>query len=149
MLNMFVYQSFELLLTEGARFEMNRFALWVEQNAERQGAQAVVEPLHQVDAIVATEQDRVADTVLVLKVADLLFIIDGDTDYLEAPVCVSLTQMHKERNFFYTGWAPCGPEVNQQQLAIPFIERLHAAAQIRQDQFFKSYVCRRSIRLIV
>ena len=99
-----------------------------------QHTQAVAVVLGDGDALLVAEQDRVIDAHRIHEVFGVLLGVDGDADDGEALVLVLLLQIDEGGDLAAAGRAPGGPEVDHQDLAVPFADMAQLALQILQAE---------------
>lgn len=94
--------------------------LVVDQDAVGQPTHAIAVQGANTRSLALTHQYRVGNIHILSEFAHCIVVINGYPDYFEVFCSELLPDLNKVRDLSLTGRAPCGPEINQQNPAIPF-----------------------------
>nr|WP_292453876.1 hypothetical protein [Methylibium sp.] len=126
---------------------MDQPALGVDDHREGQSTGAVAQLLGQRDGVVAAQEQRVVDLVVLGELDHLVGVVHRDADDLELAVLVLLVQRLELGHLVLARLAPGGPEVHQHGLAPVLRQRLELAVEVLEaggEQRFGGRSARRS-----
>ena len=109
-------------------------SLPVDDDGEGQRSKVVSEALRDFHCVVPADQRRVVEVKLLGEASDLVGLIDGDADKLQAAGPELCLGANKLGHLFPTGLAPSRPKIDHEDLAPPLLQGLPGPAGIRKGQ---------------
>src|SRR5579862_6554742 len=124
------YPAREAVFGEVAGTLRDEAAIRADQHAVGEHAARVSEAQARVVAVFVREQDRVAHGAVLEEILHGLRVVDRDADDLEAARPESGARRVEQRHLLAAGAAPACPEIDENELAIPFAEPALLAGEI-------------------
>src|SRR5690606_5033561 len=125
-------RCFELLSFEFAAEDVADDALPVDDGGMRQGSGIVGVQLRYFQRRLHAVQNGIVYSRFFGETSSCVTFVDGNADDLQALRAQFALQLHEHRHFPHAGRAPGGPEVENDDLAVPLRDRLQLVVQVRQ-----------------
>src|SRR5215813_15378766 len=99
-------------------------SLPIDDDSERQGGEVVAEALRDFHCVVPADQRWVVQVKLPGEASDLVGLVDGDADELQAARPELCLSANKLGHLLPTGLAPSRPKIDHQDFAPPLLQGL-------------------------
>src|SRR5438552_3369229 len=113
---------------------MGYASLTIDDNGERQGCEPVPQRSGKLERIVAANKRGVIQIELPRELDDLVRLIHGDADKLQAPGSELPLSLNELGHLFPAGLAPSRPEVDDEHLSSPLAQRLRRSLNVRKRE---------------